>query len=107
MMCKIVFLVPKFALESEHLCRIIGYSSVERLLHVSTKAEVLNQKIISSLEAQPAAKFTCTVIAIKPNGLTVRMCGDVFGYVTTLHVKNKPSNSWQKGFRKGNLKICG
>uniref|UniRef100_A0A915ER45 S1 motif domain-containing protein n=1 Tax=Ditylenchus dipsaci TaxID=166011 RepID=A0A915ER45_9BILA len=98
--------ISKYALDSSHVCRVIGYNSLERLLLVSCKSYILSQKIVSVMEAKPAEKFMCTVVAIKPNGLTVNLCGDVFGYVTTMHVKNKPSSVWQKGFRKDQKVAC-
>lgn len=80
----------------------MGYNSVERLLIVSTKLKTLKQKIVSTEDAQPGQKFLAEIVSQKLNGLTVKVGEDLFGFITTMHVKDKPSKTWAKNLNNGN-----
>jgi ribosomal protein S1 len=106
-----LFTVPRFTIGSEHLCRIIGYSSVERLLFVSTRTSDLNKTIISAEEAKPGTKLKGTVKVIRPNGMIVELGEELTGFLSTMHALDKPDKQWQKRFhiskssRRENIEI--
>jgi len=104
-----------YSVGTEHLFRIVGHSTLERLLHATTKKEALKQKIITAEEAKPGQLLSGTIFAVKPNGLTVRFSsagtGGYFpGYITKLHLpRSTPADEdtkWQKGLEKGQEISC-
>jgi ribosomal protein S1 len=101
------FLVKKFTPGSEHNCRIIAYHSIERLLIVSTKKEVLKQKILSSEHAKPGQKVTATIAEIKPAGLLVELGEDLRGLVPKMHVLDRETSVWAKHFKQGRIFLNG
>jgi ribosomal protein S1 len=93
----------------------VGHSTLERLLHATTKKSALKQKIITAEEARPGQLLSGTISAVKANGLTMRFgsadTGGYFpGYVTKLHLpRNAPADEgtkWQKGLERGQEITC-
>lgn len=84
-----------------HKCRIVGFNSVERVLLVSTKLNVLKQKIVSAEDAQPGQTFSAKIVSIHNKGLNVKLGEDIFGFITTMHVKDKPTKTWARNLAKG------
>lgn len=74
---------------------------VERLLIVSLNSDIIKQKIVGASDASPGERFLVKILSVKPNGIKVELFKGVYGYITPLHVKNKPTKLWEKGFRKG------
>jgi rRNA biogenesis protein RRP5 len=96
--------VPKFTIGSEHECRIIGYSAMERQLMVSTKPVHLAKNVVALEEATPGTKLKGTIRGISQRGIMVEFGDGLMGFVAAIHALDMPVKNWQNRFQKGSKK---
>ncbi|CAJ0938990.1 unnamed protein product, partial [Mesorhabditis belari] len=89
-------------INSEHLCRVTGFNTIERTIYVSTKKEVLNQQMISYKDAQVGAIVDGKVVSYARIGLFVRIFDSISGFVPLKWATERAVKDLDKIFPIGN-----
>ncbi|VDM36741.1 unnamed protein product [Toxocara canis] len=91
---------------SVHQARVLSYKMIERQLIVSTKKEVLAQKMVSLMDAVPGEKVRAKVESVKSNGLCVFIYDRLSAFIPNTHVSDKNFAHLHKHFSKGQALDC-
>ncbi|RCN41929.1 hypothetical protein ANCCAN_12143 [Ancylostoma caninum] len=94
-----------YSIGSEHLCRVMNFRYADRCLIVSTRKDMLNQKIVSYKDAVPGEFLEAKVTDIHPRGLQVSICETVKGFIPADQASDK-AVALDKAFSVGSTIKC-
>uniref|UniRef100_A0A914VVE1 S1 motif domain-containing protein n=1 Tax=Plectus sambesii TaxID=2011161 RepID=A0A914VVE1_9BILA len=97
-----------YSVGTPHHCRVLDYRMMDRLLIVSNKTALLDQKMVSVMDAKPGDKVKATVQIVRPSGIYVKIYDHIRGFIPQLHSADKPKLSSQldKFFKTGQEIKC-
>ncbi|KIH63812.1 S1 RNA binding domain protein [Ancylostoma duodenale] len=94
-----------YSIGSEHMCRVMNFRYADRCLIVSTRKDMLSQKIVSYKDAVPGELLEAKVTDIHPRGLQVSICETVKGFIPADQASDK-AVALDKSFSVGSAIKC-
>ncbi|KJE97854.1 hypothetical protein CAOG_007936 [Capsaspora owczarzaki ATCC 30864] len=85
---RIGLLGKKFASNSQHRARVIGYSLIDGLFLVSLQPSVLKLPFLRIEHIKPGSLVTGTVLDVVPAGVTVQLTDTIRGFIPGSHMSD-------------------
>ncbi|ETN86898.1 hypothetical protein NECAME_16058 [Necator americanus] len=94
-----------YSIGSEHMCRIMNFRYADRCMIVSTRKDMLAQKVVSYKDVVPGELMDAKVTDIHPRGVQVSICETVKGFIPADHASDK-AVALEKAFHVGSTVKC-
>ncbi|KAM3724009.1 Protein RRP5 [Dirofilaria immitis] len=89
-----------------HQARVLSFKMIERILIVTTRKDILMQKMVCVKDAVPGEKVTAKVESVLTKGLFVKIYNSIPGFIPKIHLSDKLITRIDKHFSVGDELNC-
>ncbi|VDN03170.1 unnamed protein product [Thelazia callipaeda] len=89
-----------------HQARVLSYKMVERVLIVTTRKDILAQKMVSVKDSTVGERITGKVISVSSKGLYVKVYDTIHGFIPKIQLSDKLITQINKHFFVGDEIKC-